>query len=274
MAALTASHLSVDDANRLAVENLPLVDYAVAEIATRLPHHVDRDEIRSAAMVALVQAARAFDPGREIPFSRFAKPRLRGAILDELREHDWLGRTARSRARQRTEAEATLTVELGRHPTSHELAARLGVAVDVLASVDTDVHRAFVLSIERFTDAGTLDGMLPSADPTPEESALQQERVAYLMAAVHALPARLRHVIEDYYLSERPAADTARELGVTESRVSQMRAEALVLLREGLAAVLAPEQVTVFERPTGCVARRRRAYYAAVAARLPYRASA
>ena len=259
------------DVDRLVETHLPLVGYTVSEAASRLPRHVNRDDLVSAAMMALVQAAHSFDAERGVPFALFAKSRLRGAIIDELRSHDWISRGVRVKARQRAQAEDELAARLGRHPTSHEVAAELGVSIDELASVEGDVHRSLVLSLQGFSDAGTLEGMLPSQEPDPEGVVLHHEQVSYLVAAVESLPERLRVVVEGYFLHERPMVEIAVDLGVTESRVSQMRAEALALLKDGMTAMLAPEELEPPQRADGCVARRRATYYDAIAARADQR---
>jgi RNA polymerase sigma factor for flagellar operon FliA len=230
-----------------------------------LPHHIGRDDLTSAAMMALVQAARSFDPQRGVPFAMFVKSRLRGAIIDELRNRDWVARGVRAKARQRAQAEDVLAAQLGRYPTVHEVAAYLEISVEELTAIDGDVHRSVVLSLQGFAEAGTLEGMLPSDEPDPEGILLDRERTSYLIAAVSALPERLRAVVQGYFLDERPMVELALELEVTESRISQMRAEALVMLKDGMNAMLAPEALEL-ERPTGCVARRKAAYYEAIAA--------
>jgi RNA polymerase sigma factor for flagellar operon FliA len=253
-------------------EHLPLVGYLVAEVAAKLPGHVSRDDLTSAGMMALAQAARGFDAERGVPFARFATVRIRGAIIDELRSHDWASRSVRIKARQRATAEEELAATLGRHPTATELATHLGISADELAAVEEDVHRSVVLSLQGFSDAGTLEGMLPHQDPGPEEVLLNRERASYLVDAVAALPERLRVVVEGYFFNERPMAEIAAELGVTESRISQMRAEALALLKDGMTAMLAPEEMSDEARPDGCVARRKAAYYATIAASSDFRA--
>jgi RNA polymerase sigma factor for flagellar operon FliA len=253
-------------------EHLPLVGYLVAEVAAKLPGHVSRDDLTSAGMMALAQAARGFDAERGVPFARFATVRIRGAIIDELRSHDWASRSVRIKARQRATAEEELAATLGRHPTAIELATHLGISADELAAVEEDVHRSVVLSLQGFSDAGTLEGMLPHQDPGPEEVLLNRERASYLVDAVAALPERLRVVVEGYFFNERPMAEIAAELGVTESRISQMRAEALALLKDGMTAMLTPEELPDEARPDGCVARRKAAYYATIAASSDFRA--
>jgi RNA polymerase sigma factor FliA len=258
--------------DELVREHLPLVGYLVAEAASKLPGHVSRDDLTSAGMMALAQAARSFDAERGVPFARYASMRIRGGIIDELRGHDWASRSVRIKARQRGAGEETLAAVLGRHPTPQELANHLGVSLLELASGEGDVHRSVVLSLQGFSEAGTLEGMLPHQDPGPEEVLLNRERESYLLDAVAALPDRLRIVVQGYFFDERPMAEIATELGVTESRISQMRAEGLALLKDGMTAMLAPDQLDAKDRPDGCVARRKAAYYATIAASSDYRA--
>lgn len=246
--------------------HLPLVGHLVREMLGRLPAHVSREDLVSAGMAALATAAKAYDPSRGTPFGSFATTRIRGALLDELRGLDWASRSVRSRARRLDAAQQELTATLGRTPTQTELAEALGVGVDEVKSVDEDVQRAVVLSLQGFA-AGTAEDMVPERAAGPEELILHRERIGYLHHAVEALPDRLRRVVVAYFFEERPMLEIAAELGVTESRVSQLRAEALVLLRDGLNSHLDPDLVGKPERPGGCVARRREAYYAQIAAR-------
>ena len=147
-----ASTTAVPDAEvveRLVTENLPLVGYLVNELAVRLPGHVCRDDLTSAGMTALLQAARAYDSDRGVPFSRYASTRIRGAMLDELRAQDWAGRSVRQKARERDNAATQLEATLGRPATRDELAAYMGVDPSALSSTDRDVHRSVVLSLAR-----------------------------------------------------------------------------------------------------------------------------
>ena len=246
-------------------QHLPLVGHLVRETMSRVPAHVNRDDLTSAGLAALVQAARSYDADRGVSFSRYASTRVRGAILDELRSIDWASRSVRRRARQVDEVRNSLAAQLGRLPSDVEIAAVLGVGVDEIAANEEDVSRAVVMSLQGFGEA-PIDDMLASHIPGPEELVEHREKVAYLQDAVAELPERLRTVVEGYFFSERPMVEIAAELGVTESRVSQMRAEALVLLKDALNSALEPAMVTPHARPSGCAARRRDAYFAAVAA--------
>ena len=252
------------DLDELVRTHLPLVGHLVRELLRRLPTHISRDDLVSAGMAALATAAKGYDPGRGIPFRNFAATRIRGALLDELRSLDWASRSVRSRARQVETVAQQLTSTLGRAPTPQELAESLGVAVDELNSVDEDVQRAVVLSLQGFAP-GAADDMVRERSAGPEDLILTRERIGYLHDAVVALPERLRHVVTAYFFEERPMAEIAAELGVTESRVSQLRSEALALLKDGMNAQLNPNALGTPTRPDGCVARRRAAYFADVA---------
>jgi RNA polymerase sigma factor for flagellar operon FliA len=259
-----APALTAREIEDLVRSHLPLVGHLVREMLGRVPAHVSRDDLTSAGMAALVTAAQGFNPERGTPFGRFASSRIRGALLDELRGLDWASRSVRSRARRLETARAELTAALGRTPTAVELASTLGVATDEINSVEEDVQRAVVLSLQGFA-AGTAEDLVPEQTAGPEDLLIHRERLGYLTDAIEALPERLRTVVTAYFLDERPMAEIATELGVTESRISQLRAEALILLRDGLNSQLNPELVTKTERPEGCVARRRESYYADIA---------
>uniref|UniRef100_UPI0012FB4F6F sigma-70 family RNA polymerase sigma factor n=1 Tax=Spirillospora albida TaxID=58123 RepID=UPI0012FB4F6F len=242
-----------------------LVGHIVRETLMRVPSHVNRDDLTSAGLAALAAAAQSFDPTRGIPFGRFAAMRIRGALVDELRGLDWASRSVRSRARHLDTIRQELSSSLGRMPTTTELAHAMGVAEDEIGSIEEDVQRAVVLSLQGFAP-GTAEDMVAERTCGPEEMLLHRERLGFLHQAIDALPERLRLVVTRYFLQERMMADIATELGVTESRVSQLRAEALTLLRDGMNSQLAPELLTTPQRPDGCVARRRAAYYADIAA--------
>jgi RNA polymerase sigma factor for flagellar operon FliA len=259
-ATATTAKPSVDELVR---SHLPLVGHLVREMLSRLPSHVSREDLVSAGMAALAAAAKNFDHERGIPFGGFATTRIRGALLDELRGLDWASRSVRSRARKLETAQQQLTATLGRTPTQTELAEAMGVAIDEIKAVDEDVQRAVVLSLQGFA-AGTAEDLVPERTAGPEDLLVHREKVGYLHNAISALPDRLRRVVDAYFFHELPMADIASELGVTESRVSQLRAEALILLRDGLNAHLDPDLVIDGDRPGGCVARRREAYYAQI----------
>lgn len=249
----------------LITSTMPLVGHIVRETLARVPSYVSRDDLTSAGLIALVRAAHSFDTELSVPFTRYASSRIRGAMIDELRSIDWASRSVRRRARELDEIRHRMAAALGRVPTDGEVANALGITLEeVIANAD-DVTRAQVLSLDLADE--DIDELVPRITSTPEHVALHRERLTYMIEAVAELPERLRIVVTDYYLNERPMSETAAELGVTESRVSQLHAEALSLMRDALNHALDPDRVAPQARPGGCVARRRDAYYAAVADR-------
>jgi RNA polymerase sigma factor for flagellar operon FliA len=255
----------------LATTNLPLVGYLVSEILQRVPGHIRRDDLTSAGYLALVRAARAYDPERGVPFSRYAATRIRGALVDELRSHDWASRSVRARARQIDQAREQLSGDAGQRPSDDQVARHLGIGRDDVHAVAGDVHRAVLTSLQHLGESADVDALVPAHEPAPDEDILHRERLGYLTDSVAELPERLQRVIVGVFFEERPLAELAAELGVSESRVSQIRAEALQLLRDGMNSQLDPDLVATPDRVGGCVHRRREAYFAAVAARSDYR---
>src|SRR5215203_3563484 len=220
----------------LVTEHLPLASFAVNAVAARisLPGHVSRDDLLSCAHVALVEVARRFDPSAGASFATYALARLQGAVLDELRSGDWASRSVRAAARRSDAAADALTVSLGRPPTPEELAADLGMARTELDALRVDLHRAVMVSIDAETgpDGGSLD--LPDSGESPERALLRGERAKYLHEAMRALPDRLDEVVERNFFGGESLTEIADGLGVTLSRVSQMRARALVLLHAAM----------------------------------------
>jgi RNA polymerase sigma factor for flagellar operon FliA len=259
-----ATVLSAAEQEELIRGHMPLVGHLVRDMLTRIPNHIHRDDLTSAGLHALVTAARGWDPDRGIPFHRFAATRIRGAILDELRSLDWATRSVRTKARATDSTRQNLTTTLGRTPTNEELAQALGTTTTDLHQTDNDVQRATVLSLQGFATASA-DDMVTEPTPGPEDMLLRREQIGYLHHAIGSLPERLQTVITEYFLNERPMADIAVDLGVTESRISQLRAEALSLLKDGLNTHLDPGLAPTPENPDSITARRRATYYAHIA---------
>ena len=261
----TSPTVASAEEDRLVRENLALVRRAVAELSARMPRHAPRDDLMSAGMVGLAQAARNYDESRGVPFHRYAATRIKGALLDELRTHDWASRPVRAKARHMEVTTEKLIAKLGRTPTATEVAAEMGVELSTVDGLSQDLHRATVLNYESMVQSGESDSVLLVDDVNPEGELLDRERNAYLVDAVKALPERLKIVVLGYFFEDRSMQEIGAELGVSESRVSQLRAEALDLLRDGMNAQLDPSLVEAPSRPTGRVARRKAAYYEAIA---------
>lgn len=266
------------EAAALVEQNLPLVRHVLAGVAAHYPRHADREELAQAAALGLVEAAARFEQDRGVPFERWASLRIRGAIVDAVRALDFAPRSLRSAAREVEAARTALEGELGRTPTASETAERAGVSAPELAQLQSRVHRSLVLSLD--APCGEQDGdpltlgasLIDEVQLTPVEVLEQRERTRYVRDALDCLPERLRDVVAGYFLHGRTSAQIAERLGVTESRVSQMRTEALTLMRTGIEAQYA-EPPAATERPdAGRQAYRQAAYAAALAAQSSYSA--
>jgi RNA polymerase sigma factor for flagellar operon FliA len=195
-------------------------------------------------------------------------------MIDQMRQRDWATRSLRSRARALAATTETLTIALGRTPTDVELAEASGLTQAEIGEVRGGQDRASLLSLDSFTpDGDGLAATLRDPAPAPEEALVAAERLGYLRDAVAELPNRLRRVVSGYYLEQRPLTELASELDVTQSRVSQLRAEGLEMLREALNRLLesdakaGPGASAIAEPAPGARSRRREAYIDAVARR-------
>jgi RNA polymerase sigma factor for flagellar operon FliA len=245
--------------------NLALVGHLVRDVLNRVPAHVNRDDLTSAGMYALTLSAKSFDPRLGVPFARFAAIRIRGALTDELRTMDWASRAVRGKARELNTVRTELTHSIGREPSRTEIAGAMGMSMSELAGLESDVHRAGLVSLQALPSEDGAAAVPTSTDDHPETMLIKREQIGYLHDAVAELPAKLRLVVEQYFFGHRRMADIALELGVTESRVSQLRSEALVLLRAAMHG--ADDRPTDPGTGRGRAAAARQAYTAAVANR-------
>ena len=218
-----------DARNKLVEDNLAIVGYLVNDVMSRATH-LSRDDLASAGALGLIMAADSYDPTLGVPFGAFARRRILGAIADEMRAADWASRTARRKIKESLAVQESLTAALGRVPTVDEIATSLGVDRTAATEALSDAARIV-------TTLDTMESDYLASDVTsPEDSLLETERTRYVLAAVTSLPERMRYIIEQVYFGDRSVGDVAEELGTTHSAVSQQRAEAIRLMRDGLAA--------------------------------------
>jgi RNA polymerase sigma factor FliA len=252
------------EARRLIEDNLPLVDHITKRVTASFPRHVEREELARAGMLGLVEAAARFDPERG-RFAAFAGRRIEGAILDEVRRRSWAPRSVRSQARSLGQLEEALTHQLGRAPGDERLAEAAGLTLSELAEHRARSARGWVDTLDRPAgdEAGPSLAELvtdPHACPT-EERVEEDELRSYLRSAVVNLPERHRLVIVGYFLEGRSMEELARLLGVSQSRVSQLKDYALSLMRCGIESQYA-------EAPTPAGSGRSQRARAAYAARV------
>jgi RNA polymerase sigma factor for flagellar operon FliA len=234
VAGTRSTHCVAPSADELVRRNLPLVEHIVSRVSARFPRGVDRDELVQVAMVGLVEAAGRFDPARGIAFSTYAGRRVEGAILDGLRAACWAPRSVRSNQRQIEAAEVRLRERHRRLPTEDELAADLGVPVDQLAMWRASAAKSALLSLDaEFGEAvtGGVGETLADPQPSTEDLVENREMRERVRSCLSLLPERHRYVVVGHLLEDRPMHELAGELGVTRSRASQLKTEAIHLLR-------------------------------------------
>jgi RNA polymerase sigma factor for flagellar operon FliA len=222
---------------------LGLVHHAAHETLKRVSGTVEFDELVSAGTVGLVQALEGFEPGRGLAFSTYAMPRIRGAMLDELRSQDWMPRTVRERARRLGQALAELQHRLGRAPGAAEMAARLGIDVATYWRWLEETGERVMVGLDQQARHGTgdesqLHETIPDLElPDPGAALMREETLAVLREAFQELPAKDRLVLSLYYYEELNLRQIGEVLHITESRVSQIRARALRRLRQRMSLV-------------------------------------
>ena len=262
----------ITEMNEMIEANLPLVKHIVLQVAVHFPRHVEREELARAGALGLVEAARRYDESRGVPFDRFAAQRIRGAILDAVRAADWAPRSVRTLARKLEATEQRLASRLGRVPTIEEMAEALSMNTNELNRLRDRMFRSVVLALEHEVsddvddDLTLVDVLVDHTAVEPSEELETRELHAYLRDAIALLPERQRLVIIGYFLEGRTSQDLARFLDVTESRISQIRSEAIQMLKDGIEAQYVANG-TEMPEPRGRSARRKAAYVDAIADR-------
>ena len=233
-----------DARDALLAEHLGLVHFVARQIFRKLSSEADFDELLGAGTLGLIGAMESFDVSRGLAFSTFAAPRIRGSILDELRRQDHVSRSVRRKARELGAAREELARALGRTPADREIAVRLNLDIPRVWRWESEVEGATMVSLERTTtdhhdrSAAPIEVLFDDS-PSIEELLDREEEVALLANALAELTEQERTVVTLSYYEELKLHEIALVLGVTESRVSQIRTKALARLRGAMAPRLA-----------------------------------
>ena len=245
------SSLQTDAERELALmEQLPQVRYIARRIHERLPRHVPFEDLVHAGVLGLIDALNKFDQSKHVQFSSYAKFRIRGAILDNLRELDWSPRDLRRKGRMVEQAYGHLCGVLGRAPTENEIARELGLQLRELQSLLAELDGLELGSLRIESPHGgreedLLDYLPSQSEETPFFACLRSEQKQLLAEAIAELPEKERKVLSLYYYDELTMKEVGATLGIGESRVSQIHSLAMVRLRarlDGLVAAQAGER--------------------------------
>ncbi|MBT3316970.1 FliA/WhiG family RNA polymerase sigma factor [bacterium] len=221
-----------------------LVNYVAGRMSIGLPHYVDKDDLVSAGLLGLIQAVDKFDPRREIKFETYAIPRIRGAILDELRRQDWFPRSLRKKARSLEQIYTKLEKELGRSATDQEVADELNISRTDLTQMIDQVALATIVSLDAETNSDSEDGSTTLGECLPDkkcediEQVISEKQMRRLIAGgLEELPEKEQLVLVLYYYEDLTLKEIGEVLEVTESRVCQIHTKAIIRLRSKVNAV-------------------------------------
>ena len=223
---------------RLILHYAPLVKYVASRVATGLPASVEQADLVSYGMFGLIDGLEKFEPARGNKFETYAIPRIKGAIIDELRAMDWVPRSVRFKAREIEKAHADLESMLKRAPTEREMAERLGVSLSELHDVTSQISFVSVLALDELLSVGSDRGEQVSLLDTLADrggdiaTGLEgQETRGLLAAAINSLSEREKIVVTLYYFEGLTLNEIGEILGVTESRICQIHTKAVGQLR-------------------------------------------
>jgi RNA polymerase sigma factor for flagellar operon FliA len=228
-------HADSDAENALVIKYLSLVSSIAARLAMTLPEHVDQDDLYSAGLVGLLHAVRNYDPTCGASFETYARTRVRGAMLDELRKMDWVPRTIHEKARKIQAAMAQLEQKLGQIPTEAQMAKVLDISLEEYRKLLNEVRPAAFVCLDTVSsedDTGNLyEVVANSADESPLEQISQRELKQVIFDRLKELPEMQRKVLVLYYAEEMHLREIAEVVGLTESRICQIHAQAILSVR-------------------------------------------
>lgn len=232
-------HLQADTGteNALVEQYIPLVGAVLHRLAMTLPEHVDQDDLKSAGLVGLLQALRNYDPACGTSFETYARVRIRGSMLDELRRMDWVPRTVHEKARRIQETISQLEQEIGGTPTEAQIAKALGVTVSEYSELLDEVRPAAFICLDAVGnsedgDAGSLyEVVADSSEDGPVEQVSQRELRRVILERLKELPEMQRKVLALYYGEDLHLREIAEAFGLTESRICQIHSQAILSIR-------------------------------------------
>ena len=239
--------LTPEQKDRLVMEYAPLIKFIAQKIAIRLPSNIELDDLISSGVIGLMDAIDKYDPSRDNKFKTYAEFRIRGSILDELRSQDWVPRSVRDKAKLLDRTMVKLEAQLGRTATDEELAESLGFNMEEYYDLVNQVRPVSVLSIDDSTTYSNMDkksimNLLEGCKLNNPLNQLSLKSVKSTMTtAIEELPERQRLVLSLYYYEDLNLKEIGKILRVTESRVSQLHAQAISRLRAKLATLVSME---------------------------------
>ena len=217
------ARITTEERDRLILEHYPMVRRVAYRMVSRYPSCVEADDLVTIGTLGLIDAVDGFEESRSISFSAYARIRVQGAILDELRKNDWVPRSVRNRSSRIRDGKQHLLKDLGREPTIGELAVYLEVDEKrLIEMINSSTVRTLVSMEEGSDQDDAVHQGLVSHEPTPMEISARQKVRNLVKSALHELPERERHIVDLYYFQELTFKEIGQVLCVTESRISQL----------------------------------------------------
>lgn len=239
--------LSQAQKDRLILEYAPLIKFIAQKIAIRLPPNIEVDDLISSGVIGLMDAIEKYDPTRDNTFKTYAEFRIRGAILDELRAQDWVPRSVRDKAKLLDRTTVKLEAQMGRTPEDTEIATALGMTLEEFHDLVNQVRPVSLLSIDDQQTFSNVDkkSIINLLESCKLSNPLNQLNVKtakdVITKAIEELPEKQRLVLSLYYYEDLNLKEIGKILRVTESRVSQLHAQAVSRLRGKLSTFFEQE---------------------------------
>ncbi len=229
------------DRDALIRQHVPLVRRIAHHMIAKLPPNVELDDLIQVGMIGLAEALSRYEAAQGVQFETFATQRIRGAMLDELREGDWMSRSSRKSQKEIEQAVHRLEHRLGRSPLESEIADELGLGLADYQSLLGKVRGTQLVYLEDMThgqdeEEGFLERHVADNGSDPLALLRDQRLRASLVAAIQGLPEREQHIMGMYYEHDMNLKEIAAVLGVTESRVCQLHSQAIARLRAKMRA--------------------------------------
>ena len=238
--------MTAAERDALITESLPLIKHIAHRVATRLPSNIELQDLINAGVLGLLDAIDKFEPERNVKFKTYAEVRIRGAILDSLRNLDWAPRSLRKKSRDLERTYAELSQKLGRPATDEEMSEAMGEQLEDFYALVDQLHGLTIGSFENISDGEDSESYLnyypDDGSNDPYAKFENNELTRLLIGAIEDLPEKERLVLSLYYYEEFTMKEIGALLGVNESRVSQLHTKAMLRLRGKLGKVMADRE--------------------------------
>ncbi len=250
--------LTSNQKDKLIMEYAPLIKFIAYKISMRLPSNIELDDLIASGAIGLMDAIEKYDPSRDNTFKTYAEFRIRGAILDELRNQDWVPRSIRDKAKLLEKTFSQLKNDLGRDATDQEAADKLGLSMDEFHDLVYQVCPVSILSFDNQTTFSSIDkkSMLGFLEDFKIDNPFNELQIKVvkdiIMDSINSLPEKHKIILSLYYYEDLNLKEIGRVLRITESRVSQLHAQAIVRLKAKLSSSIEEETRRQVHRRRSC----------------------